>query len=189
MKKNILPFKSKTLSKAWLITLLDLMTLMLTFFIMIYAMSTPNENIINQSSNPRADAFSSLKRGVHLNYLEQILTQKIAAFDGYEVEQNNSYLYIQLPKDIFEDAKNRKISIHHWRRLQSLGETLNNVSNKIILEVGTDMPVQEALLQTSAIANALKSGGYLFNLPIRQYKNRFNKFVRIIILPQIRGKK
>ena len=93
-----------SLKKTWLLTLLDLMLLMLTFFIMLYSMTSPNyqkNNALNSLTQP----VSTIKRGVHLNYLEQILSNQIQSFDGYRIKKEQKNIQIQIPKIIFADKK------------------------------------------------------------------------------------
>ena len=183
---NTLPRK-----KAWLLTLMDLMLLMLTFFILLYSMSSPvkkekqEEDLFNNVQ--QIDEYPVYPHGIHLNYLEQILAQKIKNFDGYKIYKNKEILYIQIPKRIFEDVKNRSVFEEDKRHIQSLGEQLNNISNKIFLQVSQNIqPTQEALLQASVVANLLKQGGYPFNLRIVQRYNTENDFIQIVIFPNTR---
>ena len=44
-----------------------------------------------------------LKRGVNLNYLEQILFQQIQFFDGYKIKKEADYIKIQIPEFVFSD--------------------------------------------------------------------------------------
>ena len=166
------------------------MLLMLTFFILLYSMSSPVQKTPEEQKIfdiQQIDEYPVYPHGVHLNYLEQILAQKIKNFDGYKINKKQEILYIQIPKTIFEDVKNRSVFEEDKRRIQSLGEQLNNISNKIFLQVSQDItPTQEALLQASVVANLLKQGGYPFNLRIIQRYNAENDFVQIVIFPNTR---
>ena len=190
MKKFDLFSSTLPRKKAWLLTLMDLMLLMLTFFILLYSMSSPVQKTSEEQKTfdvQQIDEYPVYPHGVHLNYLEQILAQKIKNFDGYKINKKQEILYIQIPKTIFEDVKNRSVFEEDKRRIQSLGEQLNNISNKIFLQVSQDItPTQEALLQASVVANLLKQGGYPFNLRIVQRYNAENDFIQIVIFPNTR---
>lgn len=190
MKKFDLFSSTLPRKKAWLLTLMDLMLLMLTFFILLYSMSSPVQKTSEEQKTfdvQQIDEYPVYPHGVHLNYLEQILAQKIKNFDGYKINKKQEILYIQIPKTIFEDVKNRSVFEEDKRRIQSLGEQLNNISNEIFLQVSQDItPTQEALLQASVVANLLKQGGYPFNLRIVQRYNAENDFIQIVIFPNTR---
>ena len=97
-------------------------------------------------------------------------------------------LYIRIPQRIFEDVKNRVVFEEDKKHIESLGEQLNNISNKVHLHVAqTIQPTQEALLQASVVANLLKQGGYPFNLRIVQRNDNDNGFIQIVIFPNTRS--
>ena len=186
-------FKNISLQKAWLVTLLDLMTLLLTFFIMLFAMSTmvaPTDENRAPFSNPSAPAFNEqaiLHHGINLNYLAQILSQKIDLFEGYQIKNDGFELTIQLTQTIFEDPVNRQINLLDKKRLYDLGEQLNNISNKIILKANIKgASTQEALLLAMQVANALLGGGYTSNLRVIQSSDKDNDFIQIVIFSQLR---
>ena len=171
----------------WLLTLMDLMLLMLTLFIMLYTMSSQKgkENTIYQPSV--STPFSALRRSVHLNYLEQILTQQMALFDGYRIKKERNSLLIKLPSFIFSQKEQKKLSILDEIRLKQLGENLANISNEILLQVSSKKTnIQDALSQALIVANKLKEGGYSENLRIIYQDNPTNDFMQIIIFEQIR---
>ena len=188
MKKEIFSNTSPR-KKAWMLTLTDLMMLMLTFFILLYSMSTPeskNDNAFFKGIS--LDEYPVYSHGVHLNYLGQILAQKIKNYEGYRIYQEQGILYVQIPKKIFEDTKNRVVSVEDKKRIEGLGEQLNNIPNKIFLQVSQSIqPTQEALLEASVVANLLKQGGYPFNLRIVQQKDSKNEFIQIVIFPNARS--
>lgn len=186
-------FKNISLQKAWLVTLLDLMTLLLTFFIMLFAMSTmvaPTDENRAPFSNQPAPVFNEqavLHHGINLNYLAQILSQKIDLFEGYQIKNDGFKLTIQLPQTIFEDPVNRQLNLPDKKRLYDLGEQLNNISNKIILKANIKRAsTQDALLLAMQVANALLGGGYTSNLRVIQSTDKDNDFIQIVIFSQLR---
>ena len=177
MKKNNARF-----NHSWLLTLLDLMLLMLTFFIMLYAMSTPKtkNNLLEQKIITAPVA--TLQRGVHLNYLEQILSQQT----NYKIKKEKNSLSVQIPKSVFVQSRNKQFLPMEEIKLKNLGEILSNISNEMLLQVSSENSnVQEALLQAAVIANKLKEGGYIKNLRIIFQKNSNNDFVQLVIFEQI----
>lgn len=179
--------KTAYLKHAWLITLMDLMLLMLTFFIMLYSMSSPKKKSPSMIfpaviSSPVA----TLQRGVHLNYLEQILSQQTSAFENYKITKEGNSLYVQIPSSIFAQTQNRLLLSEEENKLKLLGEILNNISNEMLLQVSSETSdIQEALLLASVIANKLKEGGYLKNLRIIFQKSNKNDFAQIVIFEHI----
>ena len=177
---------NRRLNHSWLLTLLDLMLLMLTFFIMLYAMSSPKQKNDDLKGKPISVPVASLQRGVHLNYLEQILSQQTTDLTDYQIKREKNSLLIQIPANIFAQTQNRHLSIKEEIKLKQLGEFLSNVSNEMLLQVSADkLNTQEALLQAAVVANKLKEGGYIKNLPVIFQKNSSNDFIQIIIFEQI----
>ena len=180
MKKRKIRF-----NHSWLLTLLDLMLLMLTFFIMLYSMSSPKIKNNNIQMSAQLTNSSSLRRGVHLNYLEQILSQQQFPFIDFPIQKGKSRLSIQIPKDIFTNPQNKQLSTDKEVKLKYLGEILNNISNEMLLQVSIkNADIQDAILQAAVIANKLKEGGYTRNLRIIFQKNPTNDFIQIIIFEQ-----
>ena len=183
MKKNV-----KKISRFWILTLIDLMLIMLTFFVMLYAMSSPNQIVYKQQVSKEISLKPSLQRGIHLNYLEQILSQFLDSFYGYQISRLKNSLEIIFPDYILKESKQKRLSDMDRLHLQELAEIFSNISNEIILKVGgKNLKTQDALLFGTLIANELKKGGYKNNLKIIHQKD--GDFAQIIILEQIRIEK
>ncbi|MBE6450032.1 MAG: hypothetical protein E7013_05045 [Alphaproteobacteria bacterium] len=172
------------LKNAWLLTLLDLMLLVLTFFIMLYSMRTSDISQPTQFGTQK-QPISTIKRGVNLNYLEQILSQQVQFFDGYKIKKEADHIQIQIPEIVFSNIQKRTITALNEARLQNLGQTLAHVSNKIRLEVNSKkINSQDALLLGMSIANQLKDGGCLSNFRIVSYDDLENPFIQLLIFEQ-----
>ena len=183
MKRNV-----KKISRFWILTLIDLMLIILTFFVMLYAMSSPNQSVYKHQSSKEISLKSSLQRGIHLNYLEQILSQFLASFDDYQIRHLKNSIEITFPEYILKKSKQQRLSDTDRLHLQELAEIFSNISNEIILKIGgKNLKTQDALLFGTLIANELKKGGYKNNLKIIHQKD--DDFAQIIILEQIRIEK
>ena len=160
----------------WLVTLMDLMLLMLTFFIMLYSISTPTDKkTIKEKTVQIHHSYS--QRIVNLNYLEQILSQQVYSFDGYKIKRFKDVLSIQIPDDIFTDHSKKLLSASDFLRIKNIGTTLSNISNDIFLQISTkNVPLQEAALQAFIIANTMKKGGFENPIKIIFQDNPNNNF-------------
>ena len=172
----------------WLVTLLDLMLLMLTFFIMLYSISTPTDKKAIEEKEVQIQ-HSYSQRIVNLNYLEQILSQQISSFDGYKIKRFKEVLSIQIPDDIFTDHNKKLLSASDFSRIKKIGSMLSNISNDIFLQISTkNTSLQEVALQAFIIANTMKKGGFENPPKIIYQDNPNNNFIQIVILEQIRIK-
>ena len=152
---------------------------------MLYAMSSPK--IKNNLRDPKmiTAPVASLQRGVHLNYLEQILSQQT----NYRIKKEKNSLSVQIPRSILSQTQNKQLISDEGIKLKNLGEILSNISNEMLLQVSAENSnAQDAILQAAVVANKLKEGGYIKNLRIIFQKNSNNNFIHLIIFEQIGDK-
>lgn len=138
----------------WLITFTDIMALMLTFFVLMYSMSVPQEEKWEEISDSLIKGFSKfyapkyyqgaqdtlsiekldLSDALDLNYLATIL-QKI--IEGDERLQDivlipqDDRLIISLPQDLLFEAGKDEVGIRGQKALFALGGIMERIRNRI----------------------------------------------------------
>ena len=138
----------------WLITFTDIMALMLTFFVLLYSMSVPEEEKWEDISDSMVKGFSKfyspeyytgpqdaiaiekldMTEALNLNYLGTILQKVI---DGDERLKNiaiipqNDRLIISLPHDLLFDVGESEVGTEGKRALFALGGVLNRIRNRV----------------------------------------------------------
>jgi chemotaxis protein MotB len=138
----------------WLVTFTDVMALLLTFFVLLYAMSVPEvdkwndmtkavnkglsrvetmESFSGQSMEISIDKISA-SSALDLNYLASLLEKQ---FDEYEnmksivLLQSDDELVISMPADLLFKSGDAEISIEGKRAMYILGGILNKIRNRI----------------------------------------------------------
>jgi len=146
--------------KAWLVTFTDLVSLMLTFFVLLFSMSsvqvdrweemidtlsrTLNPNKEEAVSAPTAQYNISTvfrRRAINLDYLEAVLADKMFADDILQQARlflGEDRLIISLPGDLFFQPGNAILSEKAKQALFVLGGILRNVNNQVGVNGHTD---------------------------------------------------
>lgn len=151
----------------WLTSFTDTVALMLTFFVMLYAMSVPeidkwNEmtNAINEgmSRTPTPESFAgqateisidkiSHQRGLDLGYLADLIqnqTQSQENLDSILILESKDQLVISLPVELLFGSGNAEIGIEGKRALYVLGGILNKIRNRIeVIGHADPRPIRE----------------------------------------------
>lgn len=138
----------------WLVSLLDLITLVLCFFVMLYSMSSPNwKNESPAMPSELNDYIAQIvppRRAVNLNYLNQILGEYVAS------DFNGDNIRILLSDEVLSRLD-----------LSLLSTPLNSVTNQIFIEVPASLAHAEAgLLKGLKLANDFKQKGLLSPLTV-----------------------
>ncbi len=137
----------------WLITFTDVMALMLTFFVLLYAMSTPQidkweaisvslsskfkDDGVKAYSSGSQDAVSIDKiptsKALDLNYLRVLVTNLLKSKDikNVLIFQNNNRLIISVPSDLLFKSGQAEVGLNGKKVLFALGGALNRVKNRI----------------------------------------------------------
>jgi len=165
-KEEFIPSISRNTKKGkqkvplWLITFTDVMALMLTFFVLLYAMSVPEQEkweevSISLGSNLKKaevkpynsgsqDVISidkiSTSRALDLTYLKVIITNLLKA-DGIEnilIFQNGNRLVVSIPSKLLFKSGSANIGLEGKKILFSLGGALSRVKNRIEVVGHTD---------------------------------------------------
>ena len=155
--------------KLWLITITDVVALMLTFFVLTYAMSAPEEDKWNELSASLSSEFTKtyskpynagpldtisidkldLSRALGLPYLRGLIEQAYEKQDitDYAVAQQGDRLIISLANDVIVENASPERKAESRAALIALTDILSRIKNRI--EIVGHAPEQGASLQTS----------------------------------------
>lgn len=148
-------------SSIWLISFTDVMALMLTFFVLLFAMSHPKENDWDQFTDKVQQSFNkfygqTLNRGfqdainiekvnfskaLDLNYLRAILEdliEKDPALQVVKLINQREGLIISLPQNMLFETGQASVKSEANRALFTLSETLSRIKNRIEVVGHTD---------------------------------------------------
>jgi chemotaxis protein MotB len=151
---------------AWMITFTDLVSLMLTFFVLLFSMSNIkvdrwNDVIdaLSQSLNPasikaQSSATSSFniatlfrKRAINLDYLSSVLEEAVAKDEllaSSQLMRLEDRLVIALPGDLLFEPGKAVLAENAKKALFNLGGVLRNIGNQVGINGHTD-PVPPAV--------------------------------------------
>jgi len=173
----------------WLITFTDLISLMVAFFVMLYAMSTPNDNsfkyqvegldkdkkILASDNHGKKASFYGLhrtfsRRAVSISYMEAVLSSKIEenpVFKNAVLTVADDKLIISLPLSEYMEIKGGIAEIKNGKEslFFEIAEMFGNISNKIDVAVyaGGDEKTHDislSLAYAAKIRNSLKRLGH-----------------------------
>lgn len=158
----------------WLVTFTDIMGLMLTFFVMIFAMSEPEKENwqdvstalqsqigkvygmqFNQGTEETIDLSKiNFKRALDVRYLEEIMRNVISsneALKDIKIIKQPGHIILSMPQDLLFEPGKAEIKDSGRRMLYTLGGALNRVQNRIEVNGHADpRPIQG---QDSAFKN------------------------------------
>jgi chemotaxis protein MotB len=140
---------------AWLITFTDIMALMLTFFVLLFSMSVPEEGLFNEVKERTLDANKFLghrnfagdiqatslstkpqQAGLNLGYLSSLIEQ--ASIDNPRMKdvtilRNADRLVLLLPDEVKFDSGRTDLSRLGQEVLRDLAGVLTNIDNQIVI--------------------------------------------------------
>lgn len=184
----------------WLITFTDVMALMLTFFVLMYAMSAPDEDkwkevtrglnreLVSSPSmewyeaGPQEISIGRLAPGAGLNlgYLRTVVESLIARdprLEGVELIPRPDYLIVSLPSDLLFAPGSAGISEKGQVALSALGNALARIRNRVEIVGHTAPPPVEtagwelSLARAASVAAALERAGYEKPVVVRGLSN------------------
>jgi len=147
--------------QTWLISFTDVMALMLTFFVLLFAMSNPKQDAwttvitaldseFNKyfSSQRQGGAFQdedidrlTMERTLNLNYLEALLERMVTEYkelQDIKMTTHGQHITISIPGDLLFPPGSAEISERGRRKLYNIGSVLGNIMNPIEIEGHTD---------------------------------------------------
>ena len=152
-------------NNSWLVTFTDMVLLVLTFFVLLFSMSSVKGDewekmidALSQALNPtRVEdvakptarhniATASLKRSTNLDYLSSVLEETVgadAALAETSIERMEDYMIVMLPGDLLFAPGRAVLSDKARQMLFSLGGVLRNVDNEVMVNGHSD-PVRPA---------------------------------------------
>ena len=147
-------------SRAWLITFTDLVSLMLTFFVMLFSMSNVQVDrwddmidALSRSLNPSKEKvetsvtaqynISSVfrKRAINLDYLAAVLEEtasRDAALAETRILRLDDRLVIALPGDLLFETGRAVLSEQARQALFNMGGVLSNIDNQMVVNGHSD---------------------------------------------------
>lgn len=155
-------------SALWLITFTDVMALMLTFFVLLYSMSVPEEEdwkqvtqgMNNQFTQTFADQWSKGKQDVvniekidftealDLGYLDSVLTNVIerdSRLQNINIIPQTDHLVVSVPQELLFNSGQAEVSGKGKQVLFALGNALTRIKNRIeIIGHSDPAPIERA---------------------------------------------
>ena len=150
----------------WLITFTDVMALMLTFFVMLYSMSVPEEDKWKQVTSALTVGFSQFEspkwykgpqdtinidkrdfsNALNMDYLNALvieIIEKDEKLKNVVVLQQKKRLILSLPTDLLFKSGQSEVTVSGKRALFALGGPLSRIRNRIEVTGHADSrPVQ-----------------------------------------------
>lgn len=154
------PYEAPAQSRAWLVTFTDLVSLLLTFFVMMFSMSNVkvdqwesmtdaltfslNPTRVKSEARPTAEfnvssVFS--RRAINLDYLTGVFEKAIAAdadLTGARVVRLDDRLIVALPGALLFEPGRAEIGDTASQALFSLGGVLRNIDNRLSINGHSD---------------------------------------------------
>lgn len=153
-------FRPSISGTAWLVTFTDLVSLLLTFFVMLFAMSHVGvgkwermADSLSQSLNPsregenvattarHAITTTFRKRAVNLDYLAVVFEETIGAdpfLKRCQVIKLDDRLVIAMPGDLLFDSDSAVLSERARKAVFDVGGVLRNIGNQVAVNGHTD---------------------------------------------------
>jgi chemotaxis protein MotB len=123
---------SEIQTRTWQMSFNDLLTVLLTFFILLVSVSDINMNKVQELSSSAGDVFGSKK----IEDQQDLAIREISAVDGVNVYSVKGGISIVLPESlVFQSGS---IDIIHKDMLRHLGQKLKTVAGSIRVEGHTD---------------------------------------------------
>ncbi|MCB1556423.1 MAG: flagellar motor protein MotB [Alphaproteobacteria bacterium] len=148
-------------SQLWLITFTDVMALMLTFFVLLFSMSQPQEENWSTFSAALSSEFNrflgmefeqggmdeinlerlSYEQALDLNYLKALMETVLEGSDALgdvTMETRDGRLMMSLPEDLLFEPGQADVSTEGARAIYALGGALSRIKNQIEVVGHTD---------------------------------------------------
>lgn len=153
--------KQSPTSSTWLISFTDVMALMLTFFVLLFAMSNPKQEEWEQFTQNMQQNFNKFEgeadnrgtqdainisainysKALDIKYLRSIIEKLVesdSSLGQVTLMENAGRLIISLPQDILFDAGRTEVKEEGKRALSSLVGSLRRIKNNVEIVGHTD---------------------------------------------------
>ena len=137
---------------AWMLTFSDLITLMMTFFVLLFSFNDPNPKEVEAISNNAPGLFShsesAVSQPVAILNANSLVKENIEIFlsennvTNVEVTEDQEGLIITLPADIIFAKNNRRLSAKAKATIQKITSYLKKTTHDIRVEGHTDNAFQ-----------------------------------------------
>jgi chemotaxis protein MotB len=193
----------------WLITFTDTMALMLTFFVMTFAMSNPERDIWRGVTQTLQDNFSAhygapmrrgaqdtisiervnFNRALDLRYLETLLVGQLeeqSSLEGITLKRADRSIVLSFAADQLFEAGMDNLAEAGRERIYALNEILRRMKNRI--EINIQAPVRttagwgDTLGRAASVSAALYDAGYTRPVMIRTATGPANSIGRVDIV-------
>jgi chemotaxis protein MotB len=152
--------KKEDTKGAWMVTFTDLVSLLLTFFVMLFSMSTVQidkweavTDSLSTTLNPtKTEAVATTtaeynistvfrQRAINLEYLQAVLDEKVAGdpiLGRTLIQLLDDRLLISLPGDLLFGSGSKTLSPRAIETMLKIGDVLRHVSNQVVITGHTD---------------------------------------------------
>lgn len=151
----------------WLITFTDIMALMLTFFVLLYSMSAPDQEQWEKMTDAISEGFSKfyspenysgpqdtieiekigMSQALNLDYLKSVVTQAMAEDEKLArlvIIPQRDRLIISLPHDLLFEVGKAEVSVEGKQVLFSLSSLLERIRNRMeVIGHADPQPIQD----------------------------------------------
>ena len=154
-------FETQKNDSGWMVVFADLLALILTFFVLLYSMSSiklpewkavvaslsfhlnpERPEIIEQKWQIIERAMVKEEEGLHLVYLKQVFDEKIKSdpiLSRSTVTILDDRLAISLPSDLMFDKGSSDLNLEAKRAIAILGRSLEHLKNRIVVVGHSDL--------------------------------------------------
>ena len=159
--------KNEETKGAWMVTFTDLVSLLLTFFVMLFSMATVQvdkweavtdslSTVLNpQKTEAVATATADYnistvfrQRAINLEYLQAVLSEKVQndpILKTALIQLLDDRLLISLPGDLLFASGSKELSPRADETMVKIGDVLRHVSNQVVITGHTDPQPAEGL--------------------------------------------
>ncbi len=139
---------------SWLMTFVDLISLLLAFFVLLFSIANPHINqfteaaasisysltgearLIHEAAPPDQKSLSADRRprGLDLDYLERLMVAKLAAsadLNGSQLFRQGDQLILSMPNELLFDIGSERLSKRGQQAVFELSVALNSVNNQV----------------------------------------------------------
>lgn len=145
----------------WLISYSDFLTLLFTFFVALYALSTIDQKKAESFSESLNKVFKVIESPIKKDYDEELIKEievTLREFQGATVKAQKRGLVITLPDIFLFNSGSAELNKDANKVLDKLAETLRKMGGKISIEGHTDnVPIQSEKIKSNWELSTLRA--------------------------------